>query len=217
MAIKEKHLEIIQGVITRHNSNSFLIKGWTITIVSAIFAIAGTLKEPFLTLIPLIPILIFWYLDSFYLANERCFISLYNCAINGYTLKVKNKELLKDKQIAKDKTSSKPEFDPEQESELTIDQFSMNYTTFQAIERNNIRSSFRSVTIRRFYIALIIFSFLLFSCMLIFNIEKSSQPIKVITQIENESLNIKSQTPQTFINNIVLDDSIINLENINNQ
>ncbi len=43
---KRKHLEFIQGVINRHNSNSFMIKGWTITITAALYALAGTLKEP---------------------------------------------------------------------------------------------------------------------------------------------------------------------------
>ena len=30
-----KHLEIIQGVVNRLASNSFLIKGWSMTILSA--------------------------------------------------------------------------------------------------------------------------------------------------------------------------------------
>lgn len=34
-----KHLEFIQDVITRMNSNSFQIKGWCITILSALCAI----------------------------------------------------------------------------------------------------------------------------------------------------------------------------------
>jgi hypothetical protein len=38
---KIKHLEFLQNVITRMNSNSFLIKGWTVTIVSALFALAS--------------------------------------------------------------------------------------------------------------------------------------------------------------------------------
>src|SRR5574344_197438 len=94
MEINEKHLDHIQAIISRHNSNSFMIKGWTITICTAILAIAGTWKEPLLSLIALVPITVFWILDSFYLANERCFVSLYNAAINGYKLKVKNKKLL---------------------------------------------------------------------------------------------------------------------------
>ena len=41
MEQKMKHLEFIQNVITRMNSNSFLIKGWAITLVSALFALAA--------------------------------------------------------------------------------------------------------------------------------------------------------------------------------
>ena len=41
MENKRKHLEFIQSVIARMNSNSFLIKGWSITLVSALFALAA--------------------------------------------------------------------------------------------------------------------------------------------------------------------------------
>ena len=36
---QERHLEFIQGIIARMNSNSFQIKGWTITIFSALLAL----------------------------------------------------------------------------------------------------------------------------------------------------------------------------------
>ena len=36
-----RHLEFIQNVITRMNTNSFLIKGWMITLVSALFVFAA--------------------------------------------------------------------------------------------------------------------------------------------------------------------------------
>jgi len=32
---QRKHLELIQGVITRMAGNSFLIRGWSVTLVSA--------------------------------------------------------------------------------------------------------------------------------------------------------------------------------------
>ncbi|MEN9503463.1 MAG: hypothetical protein RI964_2748 [Pseudomonadota bacterium] len=35
-----KHLEMLQQVITRMASNSFLIKGWSITLISALLAFA---------------------------------------------------------------------------------------------------------------------------------------------------------------------------------
>ncbi|WP_180230851.1 hypothetical protein [Bacillus cereus] len=35
---KHKHFEMIQGVITRMGSNSFIIKGWSVTSIGAMYA-----------------------------------------------------------------------------------------------------------------------------------------------------------------------------------
>ena len=76
--MKEKHLEFIQNVIARMNSNSFLIKGWTITLVSALFALASIDSNLKLTLVSFITIPVFWILDGFYIATERRYRALYN-------------------------------------------------------------------------------------------------------------------------------------------
>ena len=34
------HLGFIQGIITRMGTNSFLLKGWSVTLVAAMFALA---------------------------------------------------------------------------------------------------------------------------------------------------------------------------------
>ena len=73
-----KHLELIQAVITRMAQNSFSYKGWAITIVSALFALAVAISSPFLLLIAILPILIFWGLDAYYLRQERLFRRLYD-------------------------------------------------------------------------------------------------------------------------------------------
>ena len=73
-----KHLEFIQNVITRMNTNSFQIKGWNITIVSAIFAIYASTKNNYFLLASIFPSIIFWLLDSYYLLQERKFRGLYN-------------------------------------------------------------------------------------------------------------------------------------------
>lgn len=73
-----KHLEFIQGVINRMGSNSFQMKGWMITIVSALLALySGSSNKSFL-LFAILPTLLFWYLDSYYLQQERKFRGLYN-------------------------------------------------------------------------------------------------------------------------------------------
>ena len=44
MEVKLKHLEMIQAVITRMAKNSFLLKGWSITLTAAIFALGTGTK-----------------------------------------------------------------------------------------------------------------------------------------------------------------------------
>lgn len=73
-----KHLEFIQNVITRMNTNSFQIKGWTTTIVAALLAIYASTKNEYFVLVSLFPIIVFWFLDSYYLMQERKFRGLYN-------------------------------------------------------------------------------------------------------------------------------------------
>ena len=75
---KLKHLEFIQNVITRMNTNSFQIKGWTVTIVSAMLAIYVSSKNSYFILAGIFPNIIFWFLDSFYLQQERKYRGLYN-------------------------------------------------------------------------------------------------------------------------------------------
>ncbi len=75
---KLKHLEFIQNVITRMNSNSFTIKGWSITIVSAFLALYASSKNIDFLLAGLPAIFVFWYLDSYYLTQERRYRELYN-------------------------------------------------------------------------------------------------------------------------------------------
>ena len=75
---KLKHLEFIQNVITRMNTNSFQIKGWAITLVSATLALYASTKNECFILVGVFPSLIFWFLDAYYLTQERKFRGLYN-------------------------------------------------------------------------------------------------------------------------------------------
>lgn len=75
---KLKHLEFIQNVITRMNTNSFQIKGWAITLVSATLALYASTENDCFILIGIFPSLIFWFLDAYYLTQERKFRGLYN-------------------------------------------------------------------------------------------------------------------------------------------
>ena len=77
-AEKIKHLEFIQAVITRMNTNSFQMKGWMVTIVSAILALYASTKNHYFVLVAIFPTVIFWFLDTYYLWQERKFWGLYN-------------------------------------------------------------------------------------------------------------------------------------------
>ena len=75
---KIKHLEFIQGVITRMNTNSFQIKGMAVAIVSALLAIFASTNNSIFFLCGIVPCVLFWFLDSYYLQQERKFRGIYN-------------------------------------------------------------------------------------------------------------------------------------------
>ena len=77
MEAKLKHLEFIQNVITRMNTNSFLLKGWAITLVSALFALAAKDANQNYAYTACIAIPMFWILDGFFLSQERQYRGLY--------------------------------------------------------------------------------------------------------------------------------------------
>lgn len=73
-----KHLEFIQNVITRMNNNSFQMKGWMVALVSALLALYASTQKHAFVLIAILPALIFWFLDAYYLWEERKFRGVYN-------------------------------------------------------------------------------------------------------------------------------------------
>ena len=77
MEDKRTHLQMIQAVITRLSGNSFLIKGWTVTLVSALFALAVAGTSPFFVYLAYFPAFAFWSLDAYFLRQEKLFRSLY--------------------------------------------------------------------------------------------------------------------------------------------
>jgi len=78
MENKLKHLEFIQSVVNRLASGSFLIKGWAITIVAALFALFVKNINQHFIFIAAIPVFTFWILDGYFLSQERAFRSLYD-------------------------------------------------------------------------------------------------------------------------------------------
>lgn len=75
---KIQHLELIQNIINRMNTNSFQIKEWMITIVAALLALYASGNNVTYIFVAIIPTLLFWYLDAYYLQQERKFRKLYD-------------------------------------------------------------------------------------------------------------------------------------------
>ncbi len=75
---KLKHLEFIQNVITRMNASSFQIKGLAVTLVSAILGVYIATNNDYFILLAVFPSIVSWFLDSYYLSQERRFRGLYN-------------------------------------------------------------------------------------------------------------------------------------------
>lgn len=78
MSSKEVHLQMIQGVVNRMSRNSFLLKGWAVVLVSAMFALAATDANVAFVYLAYLPCIVFWGLDGYYLWQENLFRALYD-------------------------------------------------------------------------------------------------------------------------------------------
>lgn len=77
-----KEIDLIQGCIKRMASNSFLLKGWTISLVAVVLALSEKNVSPyFLGLVVLVPLISFWYLDAFFLYTEKLYRKMYEWVI----------------------------------------------------------------------------------------------------------------------------------------
>lgn len=74
---KIKHLEMIEAIIDRMARNSFQLKGWVMTLVATIVALAAQGPNQKFILFAFIPVIGFCGLDTFYLQQERRFKLLY--------------------------------------------------------------------------------------------------------------------------------------------
>lgn len=98
MEKKIKHLEMIQAVINRMASNSFALKGWAVSLVAGIFVLAGKNTDKLYFLVAYVPIIVFWWLDAYYLLQERLYRSLYDKVRNtdesniDFSMKASSKE-----------------------------------------------------------------------------------------------------------------------------
>lgn len=82
-----KEIDLIQSVISRMANNSFLLKGWLISLIAVILALTKdsllTNDIKYLSLILILPVIVFWYLDAFFLHKEKCYRKLYEWVIKN--------------------------------------------------------------------------------------------------------------------------------------
>ncbi|MES2653391.1 MAG: hypothetical protein V4663_16755 [Bacteroidota bacterium] len=86
LEIKTKHLEFILQIINRMGNNSFLLKGWAITLNAAIIGLVIKDHVNYGWAIGLVSGYLFWLIDSYFLSVERKYRSLYD-AVRENTIK----------------------------------------------------------------------------------------------------------------------------------
>ena len=72
------HLRMLQAVIARMAANSFVIKGWSVTLVVAVVALDIATANGLLVVLLYFPVLMFWRLDAYFLRQECLFRKLYD-------------------------------------------------------------------------------------------------------------------------------------------
>lgn len=89
-----KHLEFVQNTINRMSTNSFIIKGWAITLVGIILGINklegnyifeyAQYNFPVEIVVILVVIILFWLINAYFLQQERRYISIYSKTIEQF-------------------------------------------------------------------------------------------------------------------------------------
>ncbi|MCL2676711.1 MAG: hypothetical protein FWF42_00315 [Streptococcaceae bacterium] len=75
---KRAHLGMIQNIITRMGSNSFIIKGWSLTSLGALYAYWIAKQQYLILTLILVATIFFWVHDAYYLRLERGFRNFYD-------------------------------------------------------------------------------------------------------------------------------------------
>lgn len=73
-----KHLEMLQGVVTRMAGNSASLKNYCMTIAAAIIGLAAAIQKPEILYYSAPLVIIFGVLDGHYLRLERAFRDQFN-------------------------------------------------------------------------------------------------------------------------------------------
>jgi len=120
--ILHKELDLIQAIISRMANNGFLVKGWFISLLCLVLALNKdaliTEKWPLTLWLFALPLIVFWWLDAFFLHKEKCYRALYNWVVENRTKG--NMEFLYDLDYTRFKDQVKSNFQLMLSSTLSI-------------------------------------------------------------------------------------------------
>ncbi|EET88939.1 conserved hypothetical protein [Clostridium carboxidivorans P7] len=76
------YLTMIENVISRMATNSFIVKGWTITMISAILVLAVSKNLNYkVYIIAIVADISFCFIDCFYLRTEKLYRNMYKSVL----------------------------------------------------------------------------------------------------------------------------------------
>ncbi len=81
---------MIQRIIDRMARNSFLLKGWLVTIFAGVIVLKVTDYSPYISGGVILISTLFWFLDSYYLQQERLFRKLWKSKVDLFQTKDQN-------------------------------------------------------------------------------------------------------------------------------
>jgi hypothetical protein len=77
------HINLLQGIINRLANNSAACKTWCLTLVAALLSLAGATHSPAIVTFALVPVAIFGFVDTMYLAQEKAYRDLYELTVSA--------------------------------------------------------------------------------------------------------------------------------------
>lgn len=164
--IMQKELGMIQDVVKRMAANSFQIKAWAIALFSAIvaFSLDKLAKQdaPILgmltSLLLLVPVICFWYLDAFFLKTERLYRNLYKWVVEH---RVNNPETLLYDLNTFERKTKKIEADAEGGEQQVVLHITNSHVSEEKGGKSILRIMF-SQTLIWFYLSPLLFIVVLF-------------------------------------------------------
>lgn len=79
-----KEIDLLQSCIDRMAKNSFMIKGWFVSIYAVVLALLPEKVDVMLLCVVLIVVnILFWYLDGVYLRDEKIYRRIYQWVVEA--------------------------------------------------------------------------------------------------------------------------------------